>query len=132
MCSSKNEDKRLLFYQFYLTKVSEADMTKNVISASVAAIGLAFSVGASAADFSDDEIRLGVLTDMSGPYSTFQGEGAVEAAKLAIEDFGSEVNGVPITLVVEDHRNNAQRGTSVTRRWAERDGVDALVEVGNY
>ncbi len=40
------------------------------------------------AQISDDVIKVGMLDDMSGPFSDYSGPGAVEAMKLAVEDFG--------------------------------------------
>src|SRR5262249_25158024 len=37
-------------------------------------------------------LRIGVLTDMSGPYADPTGKGSVEAARMAVEDFGGKVN----------------------------------------
>ena len=45
---------------------------------------------------SDDVVRIGVLTDMSGQFSHESGEGAVTAVKMAVEDFGGKVLGKPI------------------------------------
>ena len=41
-------------------------------------------------------VRIGVLTDMTGPYSDAIGEGSVVAARMAAEDFGNTVLGRPI------------------------------------
>lgn len=50
---------------------------------------------------------IGVLTDMWGGYSDISGPGAVEAAKMAVEDFGGKVLGMPIEVVSADHQNKA-------------------------
>jgi hypothetical protein len=54
---------------------------------------------AAAAQISDDVVKLGVLTDLSGPAADATGQGSVTAAELAIEDFGGSVPGKPIQLV---------------------------------
>ena len=36
-------------------------------------------------------VNIGVLTDMSGLYKDFSGQGSVEAARMAVEDFGGQV-----------------------------------------
>ena len=38
-------------------------------------------------------VKIGVLNDQSGPYADFGGKWSVEAAKMAIEDFGGTVLG---------------------------------------
>jgi len=107
-------------------------MKNSVIAAAVGVAFLAYSGAALSADsYTNNEIKLGVLTDLSGPYASFQGKGAVEAAKMAIEDFKGSVNGVPVKLEVADHQNNPEHGTAVTRKWVEHDGVDAMFGVGN-
>ena len=47
-------------------------------------------------------VKLGVLTDMTGPASTNSGPGSVTAAKMAVEDFGGSVLGRPIEVVQGD------------------------------
>ncbi|MBI5257801.1 MAG: ABC transporter substrate-binding protein [Burkholderiales bacterium] len=80
---------------------------------------------------SDDKLRIGVLTDLSGLYSDTAGKGSAEAAKMAIEDFGGKVLGKPIELVTGDHQNKADIGGSLARTWYDRDGVDAIFDVNN-
>jgi len=36
---------------------------------------------------SDDVVKIGVLTDLSGAYSDLAGQGSIVAARMAIEDF---------------------------------------------
>ena len=45
------------------------------------------------AQVSDDVVKIGVLTDMSGPSSAADGPGSVTAARMAVEDFGGTVLG---------------------------------------
>ena len=40
-------------------------------------------------------LKLGLLLDMSGPYADITGEGTVTAARMAVDDFGGKVLGVP-------------------------------------
>ncbi len=42
---------------------------------------------------SDGVVRLGVLTDLTGPYADLSGPNAVLAARMAIDDFGGKVLG---------------------------------------
>ena len=62
---------------------------------------------AAQAQISDDVVKIGVLTDMSGQFSHESGEGSVTAVEMAVEDFGGKVLGKPIELVVADHQNKA-------------------------
>ena len=43
-------------------------------------------------------VKIGVFNDQSGPYADFGGKWSVEAAKMAIEDFGGTVLGRKIDL----------------------------------
>ncbi len=50
-------------------------------------------------------VKIGILNDQSGVYADYGGKGSVEAARMAIEDFGGEVLGKKIELVNADHQN---------------------------
>lgn len=84
---------------------------------------------ARAAEISGNIVRLGVLTDMSGGYSDISGPGAVEASKMAVEDFGGKVLGKPIEIVSADHQNKADIGLAKAREWYDVGGVDAVFEM---
>ncbi|AMH43836.1 MULTISPECIES: ABC transporter substrate-binding protein [Burkholderiaceae] len=96
---------------------------------STAALGL-FSAAAIAQQpgISDDVVRIGVLTDMSGTFSDFAGKGAVEAVKMAVEDFGGKVNGKPIEVISADHQNKADIAASTAREWIDQKHVDMLAD----
>jgi branched-chain amino acid transport system substrate-binding protein len=83
------------------------------------------------AEISDGVVRIGVLTDESGVFSSLSGAGSVEAARMAIEDFGGKVAGKPIELIDADHQNKTDVGVAIARRWLDNDGVDAIVDVPN-
>jgi branched-chain amino acid transport system substrate-binding protein len=76
-------------------------------------------------------LKIGVLTDMSGPYKALAGPVAVEAAKLALIDYGAAAKGITVEIVVADHQNKADIGAGVARQWFDRDGVDIILEVAN-
>lgn len=99
-----------------------------------AAVGLAagaLSTTADAAGFSKDVVRLGVITDLSGPLSTPMGEGSVLAVRMAVEDLKAELGDIKVDVVAADHQNKADIGVTVTRKWFDVDGVDAIFDVGN-
>ena len=83
------------------------------------------------AQYSDEKIKIGVLTDMSGQYAANSGSGSVEAARIAIDEFGGKVNGKPIELVVGDHQNKADVGVSITNKWFDVEQVDAVADLVN-
>jgi len=96
------------------------------------AAALLFAAGmASAADpkVSDDAVRIGVLTDMTGYYSDLAGPGSVEAARMAVDDFGGKVLGKSIVILSADHQNKADVSSTIARKWFDEDKVDAIVDL---
>ena len=81
----------------------------------VAVVGLAFTWSLASAEMSGGKVKIGVLTDLSGPYEQNSGVGSVEAAKMAAEEFGGKVNGVPIEIVSADHQNKPDIGAGIAR-----------------
>ena len=75
--------------------------------------------------------KIGVLTDMNGPYASAAGAGSVVAARLAVEDFGGSVLGSPIEIVSADHQNKADIGAGIARRWFDVDAVDMITDLTN-
>ncbi|SEG88875.1 ABC transporter substrate-binding protein [Marinobacterium lutimaris] len=92
---------------------------------------LSLTTQASQAEISDGIIKIGILNDQSGPYSDLSGQGSVEAARLAIEEFGGTVAGAKVELVVGDHQNKADVGATKAREWFDREGVDAIADFSN-
>jgi branched-chain amino acid transport system substrate-binding protein len=80
---------------------------------------------------SDKVVKLGVLTDMSGPYADNNGEGSVLAARMAVEDFGGTVAGVPIEVVYADNQNKPDIGVNIARKWLDNEKVDAMVDIAS-
>ena len=78
---------------------------------------------------SDGVVKIGFLFDMAGPYSAQNGPGSATAAKMAVEDFGGKVLGVPIEVVVADDRDSPDHAADIARRWFDREHVDAILDV---
>jgi branched-chain amino acid transport system substrate-binding protein len=74
-------------------------------------------------------VKIGLLNDQSGVYADFGGKGSVEAAKMAIEDFGGSVLGEKIELINADHQMKADLGTAIARRWYDVEGVDMITDL---
>jgi branched-chain amino acid transport system substrate-binding protein len=87
--------------------------------------------GAPAKGISGDVVRIGVLTDMSGLYSDLGGQGSVEAAKMAVADFGGKVMGKNIDVIGADHQNKADVGANKAREWYDTQGVDMITDILN-
>lgn len=106
---------------------------KSVLYGSVCAAALALGANAAMAQsVSDDVVKIGVLGDMSGVYSTgFSGDGAVAAVKMAVEDFGGTVLGKPIEVISADHQNKADVASATARQWIDEDNVDMITDLTN-
>ena len=76
-------------------------------------------------------VKIGVLNDQGGPYSSVTGPGAVAAARMAIEDVGGPVLGKPVELVSADHQHKPDVGSAIARRWYDAEGVDAVFDIYN-
>jgi branched-chain amino acid transport system substrate-binding protein len=99
-------------------------MKSGMLSAAVAAFGLLL-----AAPVSAQGVKIGVLNDQSGVYADYGGKYSIEAAKMAIEDFGGSVLGQPIELVTADHQNKPDLATAIARRWYDTENVDMITEL---
>jgi len=73
--------------------------------------------------------RVGVLNDQSGLYADIAGPGAVEAARMAVEDFKPETKGFRVEVLAGDHQNKPDIGAGIVRRWFDLDAVDAVADV---
>ena len=73
-------------------------------------------------------VKIGILNDQSGAYSSTTGAGSVVAARLAIEDVGGQLFGKPIEVVVADHGHKPDIGSSIARRWFDVEGVGAIFD----
>ena len=102
---------------------------KLVAMVTTAASALLTLRGAGLAQISDDAVKIGVLTDMSGQFSDIGGKGSVVAAQMAAEDFGGQVKGKPIQIVGGDHQNKPDIGSSIVRQWFDTDHVDAIADL---
>jgi len=102
-------------------------MRRNLI-ASLAFL-LASSTAVLADGASDGKVKIGILNDQSGVYADFGGKSSVEAAKMAVEDFGGKVLGVPVEIVDADHQNKADIASNIARQWYDTEQVDAIMEL---
>ncbi|MBI3512560.1 MAG: ABC transporter substrate-binding protein [Proteobacteria bacterium] len=101
----------------------------NVATAVFAAGALAFGGGAAEAQMSDGVVKIGVMTDLAGPYADLAGKGAVEAVRMAVADFGGKVKGMPVEIVVADHQNKPDIASGIARQWYDSDKVDLITEL---
>jgi branched-chain amino acid transport system substrate-binding protein len=102
---------------------------KHAVFALGLGIACAFGWSPATAQISGGVVKIGVLTDMSGPYADIGGVGSVEAARLAVSTFGGRVAGVPIEVVAADHQLKADIASTVAREWFDTKGVDAVFDL---
>src|SRR3984957_239596 len=92
---------------------------------------LALMTSTASAQISDDVVRIGVLTDLSSWGRDNSGPGSVEAARMAVEEFGPTVLGKPIEIVSADHQMKTDVGTQIARDWFDNGQVDAIADIPN-
>src|SRR6202790_4956705 len=103
----------------------------NIIKRTILSLAVAAALGAGAAEaqISDNVVKIGVLSDMSSLYADIGGPGSVVAAKMAVEDSGTEKRGIKVEVVSADHLNKPDVGSSIARQWYDTDKVDVIVDV---
>jgi branched-chain amino acid transport system substrate-binding protein len=109
---------------------------KRICRHAAACLGLvsALSLGlGGASSIRAETVKLGVLTDLSGPYSDSSGKGAVVATQMAVDDLKKELAAAKfdVTVLSADHLGKADVGSSIVRQWLDNDGVDTIVNVPN-
>jgi branched-chain amino acid transport system substrate-binding protein len=102
---------------------------KQGLSTLAAGVALALAPFAAGAQVSDNVVKIGILNDQSGVYADYGGRGSIEAAKMAIEDFGGKVLDKPVEMVSADHQNKPDIASSIARGWYDNDRVDAIMEL---
>ena len=95
----------------------------------VLTIALIAVAAAAHAQISDGIVKIGVMNDQSGTYADITGPGSTTAARLAVEDFGAAKKGLKVEIVVADHLNKPDVGSSIARQWYDAEKVDVIVDV---
>jgi branched-chain amino acid transport system substrate-binding protein len=99
------------------------------VLAGVFATMLAVAAAPPAMAQSKPPLKLGGILDMSGLYADITGPGSEMAAKMAAEDFGGEVLGRKIEIVVGDHLNKADLAANIARDMLDNQGVEMIFDV---
>jgi branched-chain amino acid transport system substrate-binding protein len=92
-------------------------------------VALAFAGSCRAGAQSAGPIRIGVLSDVAGPYRNVGGIGGKIAVSMAVEDFGGSLLGRPIEVVQADIQNKPDLASAKAREWIDA-GFDLLVDGG--
>ena len=95
----------------------------------VLTIALIAATATAHAQISDGIVKIGVMNDQSGTYADISGPGSTTAARLAVEDFGAAKKGLKVEIVVADHLNKPDVGSSIARQWYDAEKVDVIVDV---
>jgi branched-chain amino acid transport system substrate-binding protein len=105
-------------------------LKKICMSAATLTMGLVAAINANA-QITNDTIKIGFITDMSGVYADVDGPAGAEAIKMAIADFGGTLNGKKIEFISADHQNKADIAASKAREWIDQQGVDMIIGGSN-
>jgi len=74
-------------------------------------------------------VRIGLLSDVAGPYRNVGGPGGKVAVELAVEDFGGSLLQRPIQVVQADIQNKPDVASARAREWIDG-GFNVLVDGG--
>jgi len=102
-------------------------MNKLTAATALAATTLLGAAAPAQAQISGDVIKIGIITDMSSVYADLDGQGGVEAIKMAIADAGGTVAGKKVEVLFADHQNKADIAAAKAREWFDTQGMDMLI-----
>ena len=98
----------------------------------IVAASLAAALASSAlAEVPGNSVKIGVLSDFSGPFADQAGKGSFIAAQMAAEDFAKESKGLKAEIIFADHQNKPDVGSAIARRWVDQENVAAVVDLPN-
>ncbi|MGA3397577.1 MAG: ABC transporter substrate-binding protein [Acetobacteraceae bacterium] len=80
------------------------------------------------AQSSSVSVKIGLLSDVGGPYRNVGGPGSRVTAEMAVADFGGSVLGRPIEVMQGDDQNKADVAGALAREWIDDKGVDVLAD----
>ena len=95
----------------------------------LATAGAALATPAIVRAASTDPIRIGVLSDVGGPYRNVGGIGAKIAVEMAVQDFGGTVLGRNVIVDQADIQNKPDIASAKAREWIDA-GFSLLVDGG--
>ncbi|WP_163143668.1 ABC transporter substrate-binding protein, partial [Arhodomonas sp. KWT] len=97
------------------------------VTAAIAGCGMALGMVSSPLMAQDKEpIRIGVMASLSGAFAQMGADG-VDGVKLAVEEFGGEINGRPVKLFIEDSAMDPSVAVEKTRALVNRDGAQVVL-----
>ncbi len=108
-------------------RTETGSLGRRALLGGAAGLPLLARAGCARAQASGQPIRIGVLCDMSGPYSDDTGPGLVAAVRMGVQAAGERILGQPVTVVAADDQNKPDVGVAIARRWLDEEGVSAIV-----
>src|SRR5229473_7518330 len=111
---------------------------KRIIAGSLVALLLVAACGGGPgggppAKLTDGKLVLAVLNDQSLVYADLSGKNAVEAVKMAVEDFkakyGDNALGGPVEVITADHQNKPDVASSKAQEMYERNNAGVILDV---
>jgi branched-chain amino acid transport system substrate-binding protein len=99
----------------------------------VSASGVAASLAVPRAAFSQTRpVKVGLITDYTGPYRDNNGPGEEYCLNLAVQDHnGGKLLGRPVEVLVGDNLNKADVATDIAKRFIDVEKVDVIVTSGS-
>jgi len=106
-------------------------ISRRTLMGSAAAAATAATLPVLPARAATPGLKIGVLSDMSGPYRDIGGQTSVACVRQAIEDFGATAKGLKVDVISGDHQNKPDIGSGLAQQWYDREGVDLIIDVPN-
>jgi branched-chain amino acid transport system substrate-binding protein len=106
-------------------------MRKTFLNVAAGALlaAMTFSVAPANAAMTGKKFTILVITDLSTVFSDTSGKGSVDAVRMAVDDFGGSVNGVPIDVIVLDNKLDVALTMNKTRELIDTQGVNLITDV---
>jgi branched-chain amino acid transport system substrate-binding protein len=104
-------------------------MMRSVVTLTVSSFLLAGFINNASAQISDGVIKIGVLSNQSTVGADASGVAAATAARLAVEDFGGAIKGVPVQVIDEDFAEKPDIAALIARRWFDTEKVDVIADM---
>jgi branched-chain amino acid transport system substrate-binding protein len=105
-----------------MTRISRRAVVGGLVAAPLAMPGVL------RAQSTSKPVRIGLLSDMGGPYRDVGGSGNRLAVEMAVADFGGSVLDRPIEVLQGDDQNKPDVSSSLAREWIDSQGVDVLAD----
>jgi branched-chain amino acid transport system substrate-binding protein len=104
-------------------------LSRRTLLASAAGLAAAPSLGR--AEPGRQKLKIGALSDFSGPYRDTDGMVATLCLQQAAREFMAVNPDFEIEIVTADHQNKPDAGLAIVREWFDQGGVDAIAQLGN-